>query len=207
MQLSKLNVHIMRGDPMMVAGLHAILSAHPDLNVTVHVANPEALLDARIVVTDYESGLAVARSEAQDSDNAPRILIVTNRRREGEVRQAMDAGVHGYLLECGTAGDLVYAVRQLDRGLGFMSEGARRGLVESQRHASLTMRETDVLRLLAKGWCNKSIARELDIGLGTVKTHVRGLMNKLDASARTEVVVVAAQRGLVMPGTSPQLAL
>lgn len=206
MQPGKINIHIMRSDPMMVAGLHAILSGQPDLNVTVHSANPLAQQEADILVTDYDSGIAAACAVAQDRQRT-RVLVVTNRRREGEVRRAMDAGVHGYLLECATSGELVYAVRQLDRGLGYMSDGARRCLAESQRHASLTARETDVLHLLARGWCNKSIARELDIGLGTVKTHVRGLMNKLDASARTEVVVVAAQRGLVLAGTSPQLAL
>jgi DNA-binding NarL/FixJ family response regulator len=54
-----------------------------------------------------------------------------------------------------------------------------------------------VLHLLARGHCNKRIARELEIGLGTVKTHVRGVMGKLEATTRTQAVIVAASQGLV----------
>ena len=67
-------------------------------------------------------------------------------------------------------------------------------------NTTLTGRETDVLQLLAQGCCNKSIARKLGIGVGTVKTHVKGVMSKLDATARTHAVVVATQRGLIRPG-------
>ena len=61
----------------------------------------------------------------------------------------------------------------------------------------LTSREDEVLRLLAKGLSNKSIARELDIAAGTVKVHVKSIMSKLDASSRTEAASIATARGLV----------
>ncbi len=62
---------------------------------------------------------------------------------------------------------------------------------------ALTPRETQVLQLMALGHCNKMIARDLGIGVGTVKTHAKGLFSKLGASARTQAVVMAARRGLV----------
>jgi two-component system NarL family response regulator len=70
-------------------------------------------------------------------------------------------------------------------------------MADSFTRIGLTSRETDVLQLLAQGCCNKSIARELGIGVGTVKTHVKGLFDKLGATARTHAVVLATRRGLV----------
>jgi len=61
----------------------------------------------------------------------------------------------------------------------------------------LTAREDQVLQLLARGLCNKTIARQLGIAVGTVKTHVKGIMAKLDASSRTEAARIAAEKGIV----------
>jgi len=61
----------------------------------------------------------------------------------------------------------------------------------------LTPRESEVLQLLAEGCPNKSIARRLSISVGTVKTHMRGIMSKLDVGCRTQAVVAAEKRGLV----------
>jgi len=65
---------------------------------------------------------------------------------------------------------------------------------------ALTPRESDVLRLLAAGYCNKRIARQLGVEVVTVKTHLNKLMAKLGATARTQAVILAAQRGLVAVG-------
>ncbi|HEY1147196.1 MAG TPA: response regulator transcription factor [Pseudoduganella sp.] len=198
MKHSQINVHIMRGDAVLTAGLHAILSARDELNVTLHAVYPMALNTAQIVIADYETGIATARNGTlQLISPAPRILIVTSRAKEEEVRLAMAAGVHGYMLQDGTIEDLLKAINALTQGLRFMAEAVSRRLADSMRRESLTARETDVLNLLALGSCNKTIANELGIGVGTVKTHVRGLMTKLHATARTHVVVVAAERGLI----------
>jgi DNA-binding CsgD family transcriptional regulator len=73
-------------------------------------------------------------------------------------------------------------------------------------HNELTGREADVLQLLGKGYCNKLIARELDIGVGTVKSHLKRVMSKLNVTARTQAVVVATQRGLIGAETSTGVA-
>ncbi|AIY41672.1 two-component response regulator [Collimonas arenae] len=72
-----------------------------------------------------------------------------------------------------------------------------RQLAQVAERDMLTGREGEVLQLLAKGQSNKSIARGLDIAVGTVKTHVQSIMSKLDAGCRTEAVSVAIERGLV----------
>ena len=200
MQLNTINVHIMHEDAVMTAGLRAILSEHAELTVSTHAVCPHALSMAQVIVADYQSGITASRQMPQDRySQAPRVLIVTQFDKEWEVRMAMDSGVHGYLLQGCSADELVKGVRQLSQGLRYLSEAVTRCVADSLSRETLTGRETDVLRLLAQGCCNKSIARELGIGVGTVKTHVKGLMSKLDATARTHAVVVATQRGLIGP--------
>jgi len=198
MQPNTINIHIMHEDPVMAAGLRAILGDHAEFAVSTHAACPQALSVAHVVVADYQSGIAAARQAPQERYSpVRRVLIVTQFDKEWEVRMAMDSGVHGYLLQGCSADELVKAARLLSQGLRYLSESVTRCVADSLSRESLTGRETDVLRLLAQGCCNKSIARELGIGVGTVKTHVKGLMSKLDATARTHAVVVATQRGLI----------
>jgi DNA-binding NarL/FixJ family response regulator len=72
-------------------------------------------------------------------------------------------------------------------------------IADSFSREPLTPRENDVLHLLAEGCCNKTIARRLGIGQGTVKSHLRSVMAKLGVHARTQAVIVAAERGMVTP--------
>ena len=192
-------VHIMHADPIMTVGLHAVLADQPGLRVTTHLAQPEAQRVARVLVTDYDNGVALAR-QAGAASQAPGVLVVTQFDKEWEVRLAMDAGVAGYLPQSCGPDELAHAVELLVRGQRDLSESMTRSVADSLTREALTGRETDVLQLLAQGCCNKSIARKLGIGVGTVKTHVKGVMSKLDATARTHAVVVATQRGLIRPG-------
>jgi len=201
MQSSPAHIHIMHADAVMTAGLRAILSDYKEFSVTTQAACPQAQALAHVIVTDYQAGIAAARQTPADRySQAPRVLVVTQFDKEWEVRMAMDSGVHGYLLQGCSTDELLKSVRLLSQGLRYLSESVTRCVADSLSRETLTGRETDVLQLLAKGCCNKSIARELGIGVGTVKTHVKGLMSKLDATARTHAVVVATQRGLIGAG-------
>lgn len=194
-------VHIMHADPIMTAGLHVFLAELPELRVTTSLRQPEGQRVARVLVIDYEAGLALARQGGRDAQRQPAVLIVTALDKEWEVRIAMDAGVHGYVLQSCGPDELQKAVCALAQGQRYLTESVTRSVADSLSRETLTGRETDVLQLLAQGCCNKSIARKLGIGVGTVKTHVKGVMSKLDATARTHAVVVAAQRGLIRPGS------
>ncbi|WP_229422849.1 response regulator transcription factor [Telluria aromaticivorans] len=203
MQPNLFAVHIMHADPIMTVGMHAVLSGNPGLRVSTQLGQPEAQSVARVLITDYDAGIALARQPAGKSAVAgppPGVLVVTQFDKEWEVRLAMDAGVSGYLLQSCAPDELSHAVGLLARGQRYLSESMTRSVADSLTREALTGRETDVLELLAQGCCNKSIARKLGIGVGTVKTHVKGVMSKLDATARTHAVVVATQRGLIRPG-------
>jgi DNA-binding NarL/FixJ family response regulator len=206
MQALSTAVHIMHADPIMTVGIHAILAEQPGLRVTSHLSQPEAQRVARVLVTDYDNGVALAR-QGGGASQAPTVLVVTQFDKEWEVRIAMDAGVAGYLPQSCAPDELAHAVGLLVRGQRYLSESMTKSVAESLTREALTGRETDVLQLLAQGCCNKSIARKLGIGVGTVKTHVKGVMSKLDATARTHAVVVATQRGLIRPGAGSPIQL
>jgi len=188
----QVSVRIAHADPIVSAGLAALLGAHSDMDIT----NGE---HADVIIYDHRGGLEHMRrsANAPHGDAQPRVLVVTQLEREWEVRTAMMAGVHGYLLQNADCEQLLAAVRQLSRGMRYLSAELSRCVADSFTRIGLTSRETDVLQLLAQGQCNKSIARELGIGVGTVKTHVKGLFDKLGATARTHAVVLATRRGLV----------
>jgi two-component system NarL family response regulator len=198
-QGEKVNVLIAHADAIVCAGLASLLATHGDMQVSC-ASGAQAVAGATdVIILDHRAGLEHMRRAASShsGDGQPRVLIVTQLEREWEVRTAMMAGVHGYLLQNADPEQLLTAVRTLSRGMRYLSAELSRCVADSFTRIGLTSRETDVLQLLAQGQCNKSIARELGIGVGTVKTHVKGLFDKLGATARTHAVVLATRRGLV----------
>ncbi|MET0264595.1 MAG: response regulator transcription factor [Duganella sp.] len=193
-----ITVRVSHADAIVNAGLAALLAGCSDVTL-LHASEPVADQGVDVIITDHKTGLALMQqaSRSQPGAAAARVLIVTQLDREWEVRTAMVAGVHGYLLQNSPAEQLHAAVRTLGRGNRYLSAELSRCVADSFTRTGLTSRETDVLQLLAQGQCNKSIARELGIGVGTVKTHVKGLFDKLGATARTHAVVLATRRGLV----------
>ncbi|WP_229207734.1 MULTISPECIES: response regulator transcription factor [unclassified Duganella] len=191
-QKTHINVLIAHADAIVSAGLAALLAAQADLRISIATGDNAAIhADTDIILLDHGSAMQHTRR------NWPRRLIVTHLDREWDVYTAMTAGVHGYLLQNADARELLTAVRTLGRGMHYLSAELHDRVVDSATRIDLTSRETDVLQLLAQGLCNKLIARELGIGVGTVKTHVRGLFDKLGATARTHAVVLAMRRGLL----------
>lgn len=195
---ARLRIYLTHACPIMRAGLLTILSSQPEFTVSVGEHCAPADSQPVVVVTDYANGMRAARRhDLQPLHGAPRVLVLTGMAKEWEVRQAIDSGVHGYLLLGCSPEELIQSVRLLGRGVTYFSAPAMRGVVTSMSRELLTRRETEVLRGLARGGSDKLIARELGIGVGTVKTHVKHLLEKLDANARTHAVVVALQRGLL----------
>lgn len=190
-----INVLVLHEDPLVSAGLTAILGQHRGI----------ALVDAAagkvdVVLADYERGLDVAATEWRIGPfrgAAPKVLVLSRRDSEGEIRHALAHGVSGYLtVGCGLS-EIVDAVLTLHRGIRYVGVQAARRLADSIACKLLTQRETDVMRLLVEGHANKAIARCLGVTVGTVKTHLKSIFQKLDASSRTEVAAVAAKRGLL----------
>jgi DNA-binding NarL/FixJ family response regulator len=225
-------VRIVHDDPLLAAGLHAILAADPEIDI---VDAPDANgrvfrlhdidMNVDVIVADYEHGLQQAAKPrvpaALHGVAEARVMVLTSRDSEREIRSALQAAVHGYLVQGCSADEAVCGVKSIARGVRYFCPMVAQRMADSISYAALTGRESDVLGLLFAGLSNKLIARELDLAVGTVKTHLRAICAKLGASSRTHAVLLAAQRGLVqrpavqllgsgsaasIPGPRPRLA-
>jgi DNA-binding NarL/FixJ family response regulator len=194
-----IRVLVMHAEPLIAVGLAAALRQVPGFSVQVHGSEglpPEAV---DVVVADYQDGVQLASAPGVRAPGltTARVLVMTAHDREHDVRLALEAGVHGYLLLGCPIQELIAGVNALGRGSRYLCLAVAQRMAESLTREALTPREADVLRLLVRGQCNKSIAKQLEIAVGTVKAHVKAIMGKLDASSRTQAASVAAQRGLI----------
>ena len=139
------------------------------------------------------------RFRSSAARHAPGVVVVTWRDSEADVHTALQAGIDGYLLGNCSLTELVDAVRAVGRGSSYVCEVAAALVAKSLTRTPLTMRESEILRLIASGSPNKLIASALNIALGTVKAHAKAILDKLGARSRTQATVIAAQRGLLGP--------
>jgi DNA-binding NarL/FixJ family response regulator len=209
---------------MVREGFGALLAAQEDIAVVgaagdgaeaVELArrlSPDVvLMDVRMPVLD---GLAATRrllGPAPAADG-PRVLILTTFDLDDYVYEALRAGASGFLLKDAPAADLVAAVRVVAAGDALLAPSVTRRLIAefAARAApdrprplslgALTPRETEVLRLIARGRSNAEIAAELFVAEQTVKTHVGRILAKLDLRDRAQAVVLAYESGLVVAG-------
>ena len=197
-------------EPLLQVGVRACLADESDMEV-IDAGVVSAHRSVDVVVADGVSAAKIAEDGRHvafgRSLQFARILIVAAQAREHAVRRALEHGIQGFVLTSSPVRDLVAGVRALSRGGIYFCAPVAQQLAEATEREMLTRREGEVLRLLAKGLCNKSIARALVISVGTVKTHVGSIMCKLDASSRTEAASIATVRGLVdVPDFSVQRA-
>jgi two-component system NarL family response regulator len=196
-------VAVSHREPLLRAGIASVLRAHADFEVSTQLVevSPNAPPPFDVIVTDYDSGLRLARDTARAShpgSPAPQVLVLTAADREADIRRAVDAGVRGYLLLDTEPSELVEGVAAVARGSRYWCRSVVMRMVDSVSHIDLTARETEVLQLVADGEPNKGIARQLAIEIGTVKSHISAIMGKLGANSRTHAVRIGTARGLVM---------
>jgi DNA-binding NarL/FixJ family response regulator len=191
-------------------GLRMFLTLDPDLDVVGEAANgAEALRLARelqpdIVLMDLlmpvMDGIAATSSIRRELPDVE-VIALTSVLEDASVVGAIRAGAIGYLLKDTEADELRRAIKAAAAGQVQLSpEAAARLMREVSAPDSpetLTERETDVLRLLARGKANKEIAHMLSIGEKTVKTHVSSILAKLGVQSRTQAALHAARIGLV----------
>jgi DNA-binding NarL/FixJ family response regulator len=142
------------------------------------------------------------------------VLVLTTFDADENVIEALRAGASGFLLKDVTPLDFVAAIRTVAAGEALLAPTVTRRLldrfadrlppVNEERNAALrdlTERETEVLRLIARGLSNREIADRLVLAEPTVKTHVSHVLDKLDLRDRAQAVVLAYEAGLVRPGS------
>jgi len=186
-------VAVAHGDPYVAAGISALLRSGTDFNVRSGPPDGQAV---DVIVTDHGGGIA-AMSSWQRRVDPPPVLVVTDQETGWQIRRALGAGVHGYLLQDCSRHELLSAVRCVAGGGKYVGGLVAERLLDSLGHVAPTGRELQVLQLMARGLRNREIGAALGIGEGTVKSHVKALLGKLDAATRTAAIGEAQRRGLV----------
>ena len=187
-------------DPLLAAGVAATLQVADGFELVRNNASATATSSwireshtGGILIADYDTALRHA------GEPGPRgaILILTELDSEAHIRRALQQGIRGYLLQSCSIEALVEGVLALHRGATAFAPAVAARVAEHLAYQPLTDRELTVLHHVTLGLSNKQIARHLAMSEGTVKTHVKNILRKLDASSRTQAVAIARRRGLI----------
>jgi DNA-binding NarL/FixJ family response regulator len=219
-----IHVVLAEDQAMVRAGFRALLDAEPDFRVVGEAATGEqALRQVRelrpdVVVMDIRmpgiNGLEATRRITGDPVlTATRVLVLTTFELDEYVFGALHAGASGFLLKGGEPAELLNAVRVVAGGESLLAPSVTRRLIQAYTSqssaapapelpglADLTVREHEVLRLIATGLNNSEIAGALQLSPLTAKTHVSRILTKLGARDRVQLVVMAYRNDLVARG-------
>lgn len=197
------------------AGLRALLQDEPDLEVVgeagdgISLLSLAAALKPDIVLMDISmpgmSGIE-ATQQLRVICPATRVLALTVHEDEGMLRKMIRAGAHGYIIKRAVESDLLQAIQVVSQGYIYVHPSLTGALVQDlSPHKSptessqevLTARETDVLLLLARGYTNQQIAKELNLSARTIEGYRANLVNKLGMKSRVELMNYVEQHGLM----------
>ncbi|PAU58430.1 two-component system response regulator NarL [Pseudomonas sp. PIC25] len=212
----KTRILLVDDHPMMRRGLRDLLAMEDDLLPVGEAGSGQeavelaSTLDVDLILLDLNmpgmDGLETIKRLREAGVDA-RIILFTVSDEHGNVLEALRNGADGYLLKDMEPDDVIDQIRAAAQGKLALSPELTKVLAEALRErpkqgqsvsaASLTKREKDVLRQIAKGQTNKMIARKLDITEGTVKVHVKRLLNKLGMRSRTEAAVWVVENHLL----------
>lgn len=203
-------------------GLRALITAQHDMEVVGDASNRR---DAESGIADTRPDVALIdltmpgggiEAVASVSRGIPptRVLVLTVHEEPGYVRAAVAAGALGYVVKTAIDTELLAAIRAVAQGRTFVDVSLRPHFVQEGLHAPkpsaphgaaalriLTGRERQVLGLVAEGFTNREVARDLGLSVKSVETYRARLMDKLGLCSRAELVRYALDSGLLRPGT------
>jgi DNA-binding NarL/FixJ family response regulator len=217
--MEKIRLLVVDDHPVVRAGLCALLSAQPDMEIVGEASDGAAAVEHAlelrpdVVVMDITmqdmSGL-VATREIRKRLPQTQVLVLTIHNSVEYLRQALDAGATGYVLKQAADTELAVAIRVVQRGEIFLYPVFTKVLLgdleqnpdtdrgtQTDRYELLSPREKEVLRLLALGYTNRQIADQFSISVKTVGTYRTRLMAKLRLESRPALVRYALRTGLL----------
>ena len=187
-------------------GIAAVLEGQPDMLLIGEASNGREAIESfrqhrpDVTLMDLRmpdmSGIEAITAIRAEFPNA-RIIVLTTYAGDVQAAGALKAGASGYLLKNLVRKELLETIRVVHAGKRRVPPEIATEIAEHVADDALTEREIEVLRRVAAGKSNKVIAAELDISEGTVKTHMKSILPKLDASDRTHAVMIALKRGIL----------
>jgi two-component system, NarL family, response regulator len=209
-ETKKIRVLIADDHPVIREGLAVILNSQNDIKVVAEAPDGDAVcelydqLSPDVIVLDLRlpkmDGLQIIAELVSQRVTKARIVVMTTYDSEQNIRQALSAGAKAFLVKGAHPRQIREAVRRVAQGECFFPPEIGLKLAESMCHSELSGRETQVLQYLSRGQSNKEIGRVLSISEGTVKHHVKSILDKLNAIGRAEAIAIAARRGLIHLG-------
>lgn len=206
MSSPKLRILIADDHALVRIGLRASIEMEPDFQIVAEAGSGEqalaqfrkhqpdvALIDLRMPGMDGVQTTATLCREFP----AARVIVISTFKGGDDILRAMQAGAKTYLPKSVQREELIKAIRAIAKGDTYLPNIVANRLAERLRRPELTVRELEVLRLIAAGNSNKAIASTLSIEVGTVKLHVGKILEKLHARDRTEAATMAIQAGIV----------
>jgi len=211
-------------EALIRAGFRALLGTESDIRVVGEAADGEqavkavrklrpsvVLMDIRMPIMD---GIEATRMITGDPElSGVRVIMTTSMEGEEQVLASVRAGARGFILKASGRDELARAVRVVDAGEALLAPSVTRHLIDEFRRgyrapiqpdpdivSLLTLRERDVLALVAAGLSNDEIASRLFISPATVKTHIGRTLAKVGLRTRAQLVVLAYQTGLASAG-------
>ena len=192
--------------PLLREGIAMLIENQPDMVLVAQAATgreaieqfrqhqPDVtLMDLRLPDISGIDALIAIRSENRDAC----VVMLTTFEGDVEIQRALEAGARGYLLKTTPAKELVDVIRQTYAGKKRIPAEVAAQLAEHMGEEALTPREVEVLKHLAEGNRNKDIGERLFISEETVKVHIKHIMEKLQATDRTQAVAIAVRRGII----------
>jgi DNA-binding NarL/FixJ family response regulator len=202
----KIRVLVADDHPLMVAGIVGEVNAQADMTVLAQAADGEeaislyrthrpdvTVMDVRMPKLDGIDAIVAIRKEFPKA----RIIVLTTAIGDVQALRAFKEGAVGYLLKNLVRKELTETIRSVHAGLKRIPPDVAQQLAEHLADETLTVRELDVLRMVAQGKGNKIIASDLEIAENTVKNHIKNILIKLGADDRTGAVMTAVRRGYI----------
>jgi DNA-binding NarL/FixJ family response regulator len=211
----RIRILIVDDHPVVRHGLRSLLAGHPDLLVVGEAEDGAQVLpwlrsyEADVILLDIQmkgrNGIEVAR-RVRRSRPEIKVIVLTTFDEESYLHDALEAGVHGYLLKSVSHESLPEAIRAVMRGEQQLSPSLVSNVVanyrelarkQAQREAGLTQQDLDILSAIAEGATNKDIAVQFFWSDATAKRRVQEILGKLGASSRVHAIAEALRRGWI----------
>ena len=188
------------------SGLVASLELEDDIAVVAEAERgeeaPALLVSAKpeVILMDLQlpgwNGIETTE-RLLELDPAARVLVFSTFARDDEIQSSLDAGALGFLQKTASRDDLIAALRRVAAGKRSLAPEIATRLAGLKLGPAITLREREILSLVAKGRANKEIAAALGIAEDTVKRHISNVLQKLDVSDRAQATAEAIRRGIV----------